>query len=293
MTSIRSIFAASLIFGGGGAPAPTLRTAGGNLPRMSAALAVFALVLAAAAGAAAATVVDLPAAGDATQRVAYFQAANPAAALIMFPGGAGHVKLASDGSFGAGGNFLVRTRDLWVAQGLSVAIPDVPTNLDDLFNHRTGDEYAGDIAKIIGYVRTQTKAPIWLVGTSQGTNAAVGAASRLTHGEIAGVVLTSTLTHQGGKPQFKETVFQADLAAIDVPVLILSHSGDECNLSPPGDAGRVKAALSASPKVEVMMVSGGSPPESQPCEARAQHGFLGIEPDVVTRIAGWIKGNTK
>jgi hypothetical protein len=142
-------------------------------------------------------------------------------------------------------------------------------------------------------VRTQTKAPIWLVGTSQGTNAAVGGASRLTKGEIAGVVLTSSLTRQGGKPDLKETVFAADLAAIKVPVLILSHSGDRCAITPPVDAANIKAALKSSPKVEVATVSGGLPPISDPCEAKSEHGFYGIEDSVVAQIAGWIKSNGK
>lgn len=239
-------------------------------------------------GSAAAAITDLPVAGG-KERVLYLQPSSPVDALIMFPGGDGIVKLNSDGSFGAGGNFLVRTRDLWTAQGMAVAIPDIPTNLTYLYNNRTTPEYADDVAKIIAYVRTQTKAPIWLVGTSQGTNAAVGAASRLTHGEIAGVVLTSTLTRQGPRPELKEYVFAANLAAINVPVLILSHTGDKCGITPPGDAETVKAALKSSPKVEVIMVSGGLPPQSQPCEARSEHGFLGIEPDVVTRISNWIK----
>lgn len=252
-----------------------------------------ALALAAIGSALAASTVDLPASGGGSQRVLYMQPANPVAALILFPGGDGVINLGPDGTPRAGGNFLVRTRDSWVAQGMAVAIPDVPGNLRSLFNNRTTADYTDDIAKMIAYIRTQTKAPIWLVGTSQGTNAAVGGASRMTKGEIAGVVLTSSLTRQGGRPDLKETVFQANLAAIDVPVLILSHTGDKCAITPPGDAATIKAALKASPKVDVQMVSGGLPPISDPCEAKAEHGFYGIEDQVVAQISGWIKANTK
>jgi dienelactone hydrolase len=254
---------------------------------------IAAMLLFAIVSSSAAATVDLPTSGGGSERVLYLQQGNPAAALVMFPGGNGVVKLGSDGQFGAGGNFLVRTRDEFLKQGVAVAIPDVPSSRSELYNYRTTADYAGDIAKIVAYVRTQTKAPIWLVGTSQGTNAAVGAASRMTHGEIAGVVLTSTLTRQGGKPQLKETIFDANLAAINVPVLILSHTGDKCDLTPPGDAERVKAALKSSPKVEIVMVSGGQPARSPPCEAFSEHGFLGIEPEVVARISAWIKSNTK
>jgi len=251
------------------------------------------LALALIGAALAASTVDLPASGGGKERVLYMAPANPVAALIMFPGGDGHIKLGPDGTPAAGGNFLVRTRDAWVAQGMAVAIPDVPDNQRNLFNHRTTADYAADIGQIVAYVRTQTKAPIWLVGTSQGTNAAVGGAARMTKGEIAGVVLTSSLTRQGGKPEFKETVFAANLGAINVPVLILSHTGDQCQITPPGDAASIKAALKTSPKVDVQMVSGGLPPISDPCEAKAQHGFYGMEDQVVAQIAGWIKANTR
>jgi poly(3-hydroxyalkanoate) synthetase len=251
------------------------------------------LALTGGGSALAASAVDLPASGGGKERVLYMAPANPVAALILFPGGDGHIKLGTDGTPAAGGNFLVRTRDAWVKQGMAVAIPDVPDNQRNLFNYRTTDDYAADIRQIIAYVRTQTKAPIWLVGTSQGTNAAVGGASRMTKGEIAGVVLTSTLTRQGGKPELKETVFQANLAAINVPVLILSHTNDQCNLTPPSDGASLKAALKGSPKVEMQTASGGLAPISPPCEAKAQHGFYGIEDQVVAQISGWIKANTR
>ena len=267
---------------------PARRQLAGRLS-VGLAIALAASGVALAAG----TTTDLPASGGAKQRVLYIQPSNPSAALILFAGGDGNIKLTSDGTPAAGGNFLVRTRDDWTQQGMAVAIPDVPNNLKSLFNHRTTADYADDIGKIIAYVRTQTKAPIWLVGTSQGTNAAVGAASRLTHGEIAGVVLTSTLTRQGSKPNLKETVYDSNLAAINVPVLIFSHTGDKCDLTPPGDGTALKAALKSSPKVEVAMASGGLAPISPPCEAKAEHGFYGIEPAVVAQIAGWIKSNTK
>lgn len=267
---------------------PALRHLAG---RLSIGLALALITISGAL--AASTTIDLPAAGGAKQRVLYIQPANPAAALILFPGGDGVLKLSLDGIFGVSGNFLVRTRDDWVQQGMAVAIPDVPTNLRTLYNQRTTAEYADDVGKIIAYVRTQTSAPIWLVGTSQGTNAAVGAASRLTHGEIAGVILTSTLTRQGGKPNLKETVYDANLAAINVLVLIFSHTGDKCELTPPGDGASLKAALKSSPKVEVATASGGLAPISPPCEAKAEHGFYGIEPAVVAQIANWIKSNGK
>ena len=62
-----------------------------------------------------------------------------------------------------------------------------------------------------------TNAPIWLVGTSQGS---IGAAYGAAHlpGKVAGVVLTSSVA---GHSNSGETVFDSDLGAIAVPALVV------------------------------------------------------------------------
>jgi len=116
----------------------------------------------------------------------------------------------------------------------------------------------------------------------------------LANSYIAGIVLTSSVTRRGRKSDFKDTVFSADLAAINVPVLILSYSGDKCTVSPPGDASSIKSALKSSTKVEVQIARGGSPaPNADPCEANSEHGYFGIEDQVVAQISTWIKSNAQ
>jgi hypothetical protein len=73
-----------------------------------------------------------------------------------------------------------------------------------------------------------------------------------------------------------------------VPVLIQIHQDDRCQATPPANAARIKAALTAAPVVEVQQFSGGATPRSTACEAFAQHGFYGIEDQVVTAAANWI-----
>ena len=94
----------------------------------------------------------------------------------------------------------------------------------------------------------------------------------------------------GGRAQATDTVFGAQLSAINVPALVVAHDQDGCGVTPPSDAPRLRAALTGSPRTEVMLFTGGSPPRSAACEAMAQHGFLGIEQDVITRIAAWMRG---
>jgi pimeloyl-ACP methyl ester carboxylesterase len=233
-------------------------------------------------------VAQVPFAGG-SQTVLYVGPAAPSAIVINFPGGDGLVKIGADGTVGLGGNFVVRTRELWVQHGLGVVIPDVPDRYNVLYNRRNTAEYGDAIAKLVAFAKSQANVPVWLVGTSQGTNAAANGGSRLTHGEIAGVVLTSSLTRQGNRPNLLETVFDNDLAAIDVPVLIVSHKDDGCELSPPSDATRIKAALSRAPRSDIMLMSGGLPPKSRPCEARSAHGYFGVEAETIQRIADWMK----
>lgn len=69
-------------------------------------------------------------------------------------------------------------------------IPDTTSDRPQgLFEVRLTSGYADTVTKIVEFTRTQTKAAVWLVGTSQGTNAAANAATVLTHGEVAGLVL--------------------------------------------------------------------------------------------------------
>jgi pimeloyl-ACP methyl ester carboxylesterase len=235
-------------------------------------------------------VTDIPLVGGATQRVLRMQpTGTPRAALILFSGGDGVLKIEGNGTIGRPGNFLVRTRQQWVDKGFAVVIPDTTSDHPQgLFGVRLTSAYADEVSKVVELTRTQTKAPVWLVGTSQGTNAAANAATVLTHGEIAGLVLTSTLTRPGPRPELKETVFDANLQAIVVPTLIVANNDDRCILTPPSDVPKLKAALTHAKVVAVVTVSGGAPPKSQPCDALSPHGFYGIEAQVVDEIATWI-----
>jgi pimeloyl-ACP methyl ester carboxylesterase len=233
------------------------------------------------------TVIDLPLSGGDVQRIWYRQPAQPVAALVLLTGGDGVLSISSDGVIRRDGNFLVRTRAQWIEHGFAVAIPDVPGDRSTLMNGRLSRGYGEILRRIVELVRTRTSAPIWLVGTSQGTNAAANGAALMTQGEIAGVVLTSSVSRPSR--QSSETVFAASLALISVPTLIVSHQGDRCVVTPPSDAAPIQRALTKAPKTEVMLFNGGFPPRSTECEAYAEHGYFGIESQVIDRISEWIK----
>lgn len=223
-------------------------------------------------------------------------AAQPAAAVLLMAGGNGAIKLADDGSIGAlKGNFLLRTRRMFAREGLFVAVLDLPSDRADGVSggYRLSPEHAADIAKVIADIRAQTPAPVWIVGTSMGTMSAAGVAARLTSqsSDLRGAVLTSTITQVTDK--CGKTVYDANLRAIKAPVLVVSHQDDGCPCTPGTKAvgQRLLSALGTAPAKDLKVFAGGDPPISGPCQARAQHGFLGIEATVVKEIADWIKGH--
>ena len=223
---------------------------------------------------------------------------DPAASVILFAGGHGALglKSASAMKWGAG-NFLVRSRERFADQGFMVAVVDAPADKQDGMNgvFRMGAAHAGDIGAVIAYLKQQAPVPVWLVGTSMGTFSAAGGAiaSRGTDG----LVLSSTMTRT--KPDWviakshPDSVASMDLPRVSVPTLIVSHRNDRCEFTPAADASKLKARLTKSSKVEVAILDGGAPPQSDPCEAKSQHGFLGIEAEAVATIARFIRASAK
>lgn len=219
---------------------------------------------------------------------------KPVASVILFAGGHGALglKSASAMQWGAG-NFLVRSRDAFAAQNLMVAVIDAPSDQRGGMNaiFRMSPSHAADIGAVAAYLKTQAQVPIWLVGTSMGTFSAAGGA--IGAKGIDGLILTSTITRS--KPNWKiakshpNAVASMALPQVTVPTLILSHRKDGCDITPAADAPKLSARLTKARKVETILLDGGDPPLSEPCEAKSQHGYLGIEGKAVETIAGFIK----
>ena len=74
-------------------------------------------------------VVDVPTREGVTVRVIYLSPPQPKATLLLLIGGHGGMQITPDGKwkFG-GGNFLMRSRQLFVDQGVAVAIVDAPSD---------------------------------------------------------------------------------------------------------------------------------------------------------------------
>ena len=221
---------------------------------------------------------------------------KPIAAVILLAGGHGALGLQSATAMRWGaGNFLVRTRDRFAAHGLMAAVIDAPSDRRQGMNaiFRMSRAHAGDIGAVASYLKQQAAVPVRLVGTSMGTFSAAGGA--IAAEGVDGLVLTSTITR--ARPDWKiaqshpDGVASMALPEIAAPTLIVSHRKDGCSLTPAADAPKLSRRLTRARKVDVVLLDGGDPPRSDPCEAGSQHGFLGIEAQAVDAIAGFIKAS--
>ena len=233
------------------------------------------------------SVVDIPTRPDITQRLLVLTPPAAKAAVVMFAGGNGAVQIFPNGSIKRDGNFLVRTRQLFADQGLVVAILDVPSDRQRapyLAGFRQTPEHAADVKAVIAWLRGKTKLPVWLIGTSRGTQSVGYVATELAgDGGPDGIVLTSTiLVDPRGRP-----VPAMPLDKLKIPILVVHHEQDECRVTPFGEVQTLMAKLGNSPRKELLTFKGGQS-TGDLCEAFAYHGYNGIEAEVVQKIAAWV-----
>ena len=243
-------------------------------------------------GETASRVVDIPTRPGVTQRILYLSPASPKAAVILFAGGEGGLQISQDGVFKWGkGNFLVRTRELFAEKGLAVAVVDAPSDHQSypfLGGFRQNPEHVADIKVVIAWLKQQNNLPVWLVGTSRGTQSAAFIATQLSpaNGGPDGLILTSTiLTDNQGRP-----VTDMPLEKLSIPVLVVHHEQDGCKHCAYSNILRLMDKLPSGNKKELITMHGGNN-RGDPCEAFAYHGFNGLESDVVEKIAAWIQAH--
>ncbi len=224
-----------------------------------------------------------------TQQILIEQPENSKANLILFAGGKGKLKLGSD-KYKSNGNFLIRTRQLFIDKGFTTILIDAPSDKQDklgmLKGFRNTQEHLQDIETVIDHIRSINSKPIWLIGTSRGTESAAYAAVHLND-KIDGVILTSSISKTNNKGT---SVTDLSLDKITVPILAIHHKKDGCKTTKPKVINAIKRQAYNSSNVKVKLFSGGDTPISDnPCQARTYHGYLGIEEDVISYIDDFIK----
>ncbi len=236
----------------------------------------------------------------ATQKIVLTKPSSaPTASVILMAGGHGKLDVSKSSGkvrFGWGGkNNLVRTREMYADQGFLVATMDSPTDRGKMNAiWRMSEAHVEDIGAVTKYLKQMANVPVWVIGTSKGSFSAANAGISLKE-SINGIVLTSSITKSksGWKiyDDYPNGIANMNLANVTVPVLIVSHEDDQCALTPASDISMLASQFTASVKVEKSIISGGDAPKSGPCKALSAHGFLGVEADVVKKIASFIKSN--
>ena len=245
-------------------------------------------LLASGASRAQEAVFDIPTRAGVTQRLLLIPAAEPKAAVVLFAGGHGGLQLTEDGRPRWGNNnFLVRSARLFADQGLTVVVIDAPSDHLSppyLSDFRQSPEHAADVRAVIAWLKERAHVPVWLVGTSRGTQSVAAVSTSLSPKDGPdGIVLTSTiLADRRSRP-----VPDMPLEKLAIPVLVVHHEQDGCRACPYSDIPRLMKKLAPVPRKELIAFQGGEN-IGDPCEALAYHGYNAIESQVVNRIASWI-----
>jgi len=213
------------------------------------------------------------------------------AIVVLFPGGNGKIKLHKEKKKWATSNFLLRSREYFLANDFITASIDVPSDRrskDGLYyNFRNSKEHLTDLIEVIKYLKTNYNKPIWLIGTSRGTESVAFLASEKSD-LIDGIVLTSSMSKRNSKGKTLQELF---LDNIEVPTLIISHKNDACKATPARGSKEIFKMLSEDIEKEYKVFEGGKDSGLNPCKAMSYHGYLGIEKEVVDYISNWIKSH--
>jgi hypothetical protein len=213
------------------------------------------------------------------------------ASVILMTGGNGRLALEADGSIPGNGNFLIRSADLFLRNGLNVMMPDTapahPNGLTE--GDRLSATHAAELQGFINTARNRWGKPVWVVGTSAGSISTVTAGGfRPALTGFRGVVLTSTVTIL--QPSAIQPTFSLYASRITVPALVVWHREDHClSDSPPAGSAALFAVLPSIDKVSLSF-EGGHSVDQDPCQPFSEHGYAGIEKEVVDEIAESIRG---
>ena len=224
---------------------------------------------------------------DAQIPVFFSTTPNAVATLILLPGGAGGIGRIGAEGWPDGSNFLVRSGQLFAAQGFNIALMARPSDMNDMdYPFRVSASHIDDIRKVVQQAKERWNVPVWLVGTSRGTVSGTAAVIAMRdERQIAGLVLTSSVT----AGRVTGAVPGQALDKINIPVLVVHHNQDACKICVPSQAKTIEPKLSSSPAHATLMLDGGENASGDPCEALHYHGFIGMEAQAVQQIADWVK----
>ena len=221
---------------------------------------------------------------------------NPKAAVVLFPGGNGYLKLNDYGEPRRKG-FLVRSREYFADRDIMVAVFNPPSGMKNLRRpYRMSEKHGQDIQAVVEHLKKTASVPVWLIGLSRGTFSAANGAIRLKK-LLNGIILASTVTKSRESYEIYAThpngVMNMELGNIMVPVLVVANKADNCACCPASNAEMLSKAFTGAPKTAVKIFDGEEEKKLDNCRLMSQHQFSGFEEKVVDAIADFIKANAK
>jgi pimeloyl-ACP methyl ester carboxylesterase len=233
------------------------------------------------------TLIEVPTRPDVTVPVYLIKRSSAVATIALLPGGHGNFTVKKDGL--ESDDFLVKNRDQFARQGFNVAVIGRPADIRNLsLDRRRTADHLEDVRMVIKYLHSELSLPIWLIGTSRGTISTASAAIAFGNEELAGIVLTSSVTSTSEL----YSVPRLRLEKIQVPVLVLHHEKDACTITSPDGAREIVGRLTNAPVARAILVNGGRLPSGNPCSSTHWHGYSGMEREAVDIIAKWIREPT-
>jgi hypothetical protein len=211
------------------------------------------------------------------------------ASVVLMEGGNGLLDLDAAGEISGAGNFLIRSANLFLRNGLNVmmadAAPAFPGGLAD--GDRLGATHAAELQGFINAAISRWGKPVWVVGTSNGSISTVTAGGfqpALTG--LRGLVMTSPVTVLPTSAE--QATFNLLALRVTLPALVVWHQNDHCSVSPPTGAAALFAVLPSNDKASASF-RGGHSVATDPCGPFSEHGYAGIEEEVVNEIAKYIR----
>ena len=236
--------------------------------------------------------------------------ASPRAVVFLIGGADLDMNITGDATTGAittsGGNFLVRTSQLFANAGYLAIAMDRPTDrptptpsetVQNVDEYRISVDHAVDILAVLKQVNTDNL-DVFLSGTSKGALSVV--ANNLI---AAGISISSAVTRRSAL--FPDRLFINDPgfpslqpSFVQRPAHVLLNSDDLCGITRPVDSQALfNDLIAAGVNAAIDAVSGGvavtvfPPPDVRDvCGALDFHGYLGIEPTAVGRVTAWLDG---
>ena len=211
------------------------------------------------------------------------------ASVVLMTGGDGLLDLDATGTITSStGNFLIRSADIFLRHGLNVMMADAapahPGGLGD--GNRLNAIHAAELQGFINAAITRWGQPVWVVGTSNGSISAVTAAGfQPALAGLRGVIMTSPVTIL---PSANQPTFNLYASRVTLPALVVWHRDDHCSVSPPAGSAALFTAIPSAGKAHRVFEHGHSV-ATDPCGAFSEHGYAGIEEEVVEKISGFIR----